>query len=116
MRIQRTSQLITIAIIALSVLAIACALVARSYRTIQEQSYEDRRKMFNLTEQLAGGSDRLTSAVRAYAATGERRYYEAFERELNVDRNRDVAVEGLRQLGLRSNELQLIQKAKHNSD
>jgi signal transduction histidine kinase/DNA-binding response OmpR family regulator/HPt (histidine-containing phosphotransfer) domain-containing protein len=116
MRIQRTSHLITIAIIALSVLAIACALVARSYRIIQEQSYEDRRKMFNFTEQLAGGSDRLTSAVRAYAATGERRYYEAFERELSVDRNRDVAVEELRQLGLLPSELQLIGKAKHNSD
>ena len=116
MRIQRTSQLITIAIIALSVLAIACALVARSYRIIQERSYEDRRKMFNLTEQLAAGSDRLTSAVRAYAATGERRYYDAFERELNVDRTRDIAVEGLRQLGLLPTELQLIEKAKRNSD
>jgi signal transduction histidine kinase/DNA-binding response OmpR family regulator/HPt (histidine-containing phosphotransfer) domain-containing protein len=116
MRIQRTSQLITIGIIALSVLAIACALVARSYRIIQEQSYEDRRKMFNLTEQLAGGSDRLTSAVRAYAATGDRRYYDAFERELNVERTRDIAVEGLRQLGLMPSELQLIEKAKRNSD
>jgi signal transduction histidine kinase/DNA-binding response OmpR family regulator len=116
MHIQRTSQLITLVIIAMSVLAIACALVARSYRIVQEQSYEDRRKMFNFTEQLAGGSDRLTSAVRAYAATGERRYYEAFERELNVDRNRDIAVEGLRQLGLIPSELQLIEKAKRNSD
>src|SRR5215475_8915095 len=116
MRIQRTSQLITVAIIALSVLAIACALLARYYLAMQEQAYEDRRKMFNYTEQLAGGSDRLTSAVRAYAATGERRFYEAFERELNVDRTRDVAVEGLRQLGLLPSELQLIEKAKRNSD
>jgi signal transduction histidine kinase/DNA-binding response OmpR family regulator len=116
MRIQRTSQLITVAIIALSVLAIACALLARYYLAMQERAYEDRRKMFNFTEQLAGGSDRLTSAVRAYAATGERRFYDAFERELNVDRTRDVAVEGLRQLGLLPSELQLIEKAKRNSD
>src|SRR6266481_7540336 len=116
MRIQRTSQLITIAIIVLSVLAIGCGLLARYYLTIQEQAYEDRRKMFNSTEQLAGGSDRLTSAVRAYAATGERRYYDAFERELTVDRTRDIAVEGLRQLGLLPSELQLIEKAKRNSD
>jgi signal transduction histidine kinase/DNA-binding response OmpR family regulator len=116
MRIQRTSQLITIAIIVLSVLAIGCGLLARYYLTIQERAYEDRRKMFNYTEQLAAGSDRLTSAVRAYAATGERRYYEAFERELNVDRTRDIAVEGLHQLGLLPSELQLIEKAKRNSD
>src|SRR5215510_15379669 len=100
MRIQRTSQVITVAIVVLSVAAIVCALWARSLRLVQERAYEDRRKMFNFTEQLAAGSDRLTAAVRAYAATGERRFYDAFERELNVDRTRDVAVEGLRQLGL----------------
>src|SRR5262249_30779535 len=116
MRIQRTSHVITVTIIALSILAIGCALLARYYLSIQERAYEDRRKMFNLTEQLAGGSDRLTSAVRAYAATGERRYYDAFERELNVDRNREIAVEGLRQLGLLPGELQLINNAKRSSD
>jgi signal transduction histidine kinase/DNA-binding response OmpR family regulator len=116
MRIQRTSHLITIAIIALSVLAIACGLLSRYYRAVQEQAYEDRQQMFKFTEQLANGSDRLTSAVRAYAATGERRYYDAFERELTVDRTRDIAVEGLRQLGLLPSELQLINTAKRNSD
>src|SRR3954468_3626073 len=72
--------------------------------------------MFNLTEQLATGSDRLTAAVRAYAATGDRRHYEAFQRELNLDRNRDTAVEGLRQLGLSLQENELLTRAKRNSD
>ena len=95
MRIQRTSQIITTVIIVLSVLAIGCALWSRYYRIVQEESYDERRKMFNLTEQLANGSDRLTGAVRAYAATGERKYYEAFQHELTVDRNRELAVDGL---------------------
>src|SRR5262249_31143447 len=112
MRIQRTSHIITVAIIALSVLAIACALWARSLLAVQEQAYEERRKMFNLTEQLAAGSDRLTSAVRAYAATGERRFYDIFQRELTIDRSRDIAVEGLQQLGLKPGEWQLISNAK----
>ncbi len=72
--------------------------------------------MFNYTEQLAGGSDRLTAAVRAYAATADRRHYDAFKRELEVDRNRDVAVEGLRRLGLAPHELELLTRAKRNSD
>src|SRR5215470_8534200 len=116
MRIKRTSQLITVGIIVLSLLAIACSLWSRYYRGIQEQAYEDRRKMFNLTEQLAKGSDRLTAAVRAYAATGDRRHYEAFQREVNIDRNRDVAVEGLNQIGMVPAEQQLINTAKRNSD
>jgi hypothetical protein len=116
MRIQRTSQIITIGIIVLSMLAIGCALWSRYYRILQEESYEERRKMFNLTAQLANGSDRLTGAVRAYATTGDHKYYEAFQQELNVDRNRDEAVDELMQLGLAPAERQLINTAKGNSD
>src|SRR4051794_8282131 len=96
--------------------AIACAFVSRHYLVIQEQAYETRRKMFNYTEQLARGSDRLPAGVRAYAATGNRRHYDAFQRELTEDRNREVAVEGLEQLGLTSQERELLTRAKRNSD
>src|SRR5262245_5878058 len=116
MRIQRTSQFITAAVVLLSLLAIACTIVARHYRVIEAQAYETRRQMFNFTEQLARGSDRLTAAVRAYAATGDPRHYDAFQRELTVDRNRDVAVEGLKQLDLLPEELELLTRAKRNSD
>src|SRR3954464_6579184 len=116
MRIQRTSLVLTITISILSALAIICTLWSRHYRWQQEGAFEARRKMFNLTEQLATGSDRLTAAVRAYAATGDRRHYEAFQRELNLDGNRDTAVEGLRQLGLSLQENELLTRAKRNSD
>src|SRR5439155_632720 len=85
-------------------------------------SVRDRLRSEGLDGRLGGINrfaslaDRLTLAVRAYAANGERRYYDTFERELNVDRNRDLAVEGLRQLGLSPAELQLINTAKRNSD
>ncbi len=116
MRIQRTSQILTVVIIALSVLAVTCTLWSRQFRLQQEEAYEARRKMFNFTQQMALGSDRLTAATRAYAATGESRHREAFDRELNVDRNRDNALEGLRQLGLTPAENELFTRAKSNSD
>src|SRR5436190_14575396 len=116
MRIQRTSQILTIVMILLSILAVAGTLWSRHFRVAQEQAYETRRKMFNLTQQFAQGSDRLTAAARGYAATGDRRQYDAFERELNVDRNRDLALAGLRQLGLASAESELLARAKRNSD
>ena len=116
MRIQRASQIITASVTALSVLSIVCALVARKYRLDQEQAYERRRLMFGYADQLAMGSDRLTAAVRAYAATGDRRYYDDFQWELNLDRNRDKAVEGLKELGLTPAELSLLNTAKKNSD
>jgi len=54
--------------------------------------------------------------VRAYAATADRRHLDAFQRELNVDRNRDAAVAGLRELGLTPEEDELLSRAKQNSD
>src|SRR5204863_1483187 len=56
------------------------------------------------------------AAVRAYAATGDRRYYAAFQKELNIDRNRDIAVDGLQTLNLTSQESELLTRAKRNSD
>src|SRR5262249_40758382 len=116
MRIQRTSQYVTVAIVVLSVLAIACAFVARQCRVEEREAYEARRKMFKATEQLARGSDKLTSEVRPYAATGDRRHYDALQKEVEVDRNRDLAVAGLKQLDLTQEELHLLEKAKRNSD
>jgi two-component system sensor histidine kinase/response regulator len=116
MKIKRTSRIITVVVIFLSLIAVGFAAVARYYWIVSQQSYEARRKMSSYTDRLATGSDRLTDAVRAYAATGEKHYYDAFQKELKVDRNRDIAVEGLLKLGLTERESELITQAKRNSD
>jgi signal transduction histidine kinase/CheY-like chemotaxis protein len=116
MRIQRTSRIITVSVVVLSLLTIACAMVSLRYRTLQERNYAARRLASHMMMQLAGGSDRLTNAVRAYAVTGDRRYYDDFVRELKVDRTRDRAVEQLRQLELDPREIALLTRAKQNSD
>ncbi len=41
------------------------------------------------------GSKALTFAVQSYAATGDREHYDAYRKELNEDKNRDVARAGL---------------------
>src|SRR4051812_28099341 len=116
MRIQRTSQALTITLIVLSTVAVALTFWSRHYRFEQEAAYETRRKMFNYTEQLAAASERLTGLARAYATTGDRRYLNAFQQEYNVDRNRDVALQGLRQLGLSARETDLVMRARQYSD
>jgi PAS domain S-box-containing protein len=116
MKIKRTSRFITLVVIVLSLIAIAFAAVARQYWIISQKNYEARRRMSAFSDQLAKGSDRLTNAVRAYAATGDKRYKKEFEEELNIDRNRDIAVAGLQKLGLTEEEQALIERAKRNSD
>src|SRR5688572_26074847 len=111
MRIQKTSQFLTVAILTLSVLAIACAIWSRRVHSAAAAAYETRRQMSHAIEQLKTGSDRLTASVRAYAATGNRNHHEAFQRELTVDRNRERAVEELRRLGLTQQESELLTRA-----
>lgn len=41
------------------------------------------------------GSKVLTTAVQSYAVTGDTIYYDDYMRELNTDRNRDIALAGL---------------------
>jgi len=115
-KIKHASQVTTIAIVLFSLLAISCVLLAQRARLVTQHAFETRLQVLSYTDQLAAGSDRLTRAVRAYAATGDRRYYEEFRKELTVDRNRDSSVERLRKLGLTDDELEQVTRAKRNSD
>ena len=116
MRIQRTSRIITLCVVVLSAATIICAVISMRYRAIQEQNYAARRIALNAAPQLALGSDRLTNAARAYAATGARRYYDDFVYERDVQRTREQAIDRLRQLGLTADEDALITDAKTGSD
>jgi two-component system sensor histidine kinase/response regulator len=116
MLIQRTSRVITVVVCILSVLTIASALVSFRYRALQERNYAARRVALYQAPRLAAGSDRLTNAARAYAATADRRYYDDFIRERDVDRSRESAIEQLRQIGLTPHEQLLLSEAKKGSD
>jgi signal transduction histidine kinase/DNA-binding response OmpR family regulator len=116
MRIQRTSRIITAAVTVLTGVTVACGMISMRYRMLQERNYADRRRAINLVTILAAGSDRLTNAARSYAATGDRRDYDDFARELNDDRTRDTAIAELRQIELTPHELALLNRAKSSSD
>src|SRR4051794_27568247 len=116
MLIQRTSRLITICVVSLSVLTTVCAFVAFEYRSMQERNYAARRIALNTIPKLAAGSDHLTNSARAYAATGDRRSYDDFVHERDVDRTREKAIEELRQIELTPREESLLAQAKRGSD
>ena len=50
------------------------------------------------------GSKALTTAVRSYAVTGDRIFYDDYMRELNTDRNRDIAWAGLESNNIKDHE------------
>lgn len=50
------------------------------------------------------GSKALTSAVQAYSVTGDQQYYDAYMKELNEDKNRDIAWAGLEENDIKAEE------------
>ena len=55
-------------------------------------------------DQYRLGSKTLTSEVQSYAVTGNQTYYDGYMKELNEDKNRDIAWAGLKANGLKDNE------------
>ena len=56
------------------------------------------------------GSKTLTSEVQSYAVTGQSVYYENYMKELEVDKNRDVAWEGLKKNDVTAAEWATLEK------
>jgi PAS domain S-box-containing protein len=116
MRLQRANRIITTLVASLSLASVTCVLVSGYFRHRQVTALNARTQALLLTNQLAGGTDKLTAAVRGFAANGDPRYRDVFRREVLVERSRDRAIEGLRALGLTQEENELISRAKRNSD
>ena len=57
----------------------------------------DQLESTMLLNQYRLGSKTLTSSVQSYTVTGDKAHYEAYFKELNEDKNRDIAWEGLKQ-------------------
>jgi two-component system, sensor histidine kinase and response regulator len=116
MRLQRANRIITIWVASLSLASVACVLVFGHFRHRQATALNARTESLLLSNQLAAGTDKLTAAVRGFAATGDPGYRDAFRREVRVERSRDRAVNGLQALGLTHEENELVDRAKRSSD
>ena len=60
------------------------------------------------------GSKALTYAVQAYAVTGDEQYYDDYMKELNVDKNRDIAWEGLKKENIKAEEWEKLDDGRED--
>ena len=67
-----------------------------------------RYELYNNSQCFLEGSAYLTNEVRAYAATGDRIHYDNYINEMSVEKNRDIAVENMLEIGLTYQEQGLI--------
>lgn len=65
---------------------------------------------------VSRASDYLTAQARLYAVTGNKKYYDNYWYEVNTTKRRDNAVIELQKLGVPSDLLNYVEKAKQDSD
>lgn len=102
----KVSLILGIALLALLFLA-AAGFANASQRQLDCTMYLNQYRL---------GSKTLTTAVRCYAVTGDRQYYDDYMQELETDRNRDIALEGLDKCGLKSYEWEELNQIAALSD
>ncbi len=116
MKIKTANKIIVTCFPIVIVMTLISAIFTVHYLNIQMDIIDVQRNSLRQTERLVHCSERLTNAVRAFSATGESRYDDEYNNEVNVEHNCAKAVDALRMLGTPKNELSLIEEAKRNSD
>ncbi len=76
----------------------------------------DQLESTMLLNQYRLGSKTLTSAVQSYTVTGDEAHYDAYFKELNEDKNRDIAWEGLKQNDITDDEWAQLEYIANLSD
>ena len=72
------------------------------------QALENQNALTKYTNQYRLASKTLTAEVQSYAVTGKQLYYDNYMKELNVDKNRDIALAGMEEIGLSDEEWDCI--------
>jgi PAS domain S-box-containing protein len=116
MRIARTSKIISIVIILLNLASIGVSLWVNQLMEMRRDAGVHLLEAHQAGDQLRHGSDVLTNTIRAYASTGDARYWRDFNIERDTTRSRDIAIERLHRLGLAQDEMSMFDEARRNSD
>ena len=95
----------SIVLIVLSI--ISFSFIVRANRELDAVNHA-RYELHSNAKRFMEGSAYLTNEVRAYAATGNRIHFDNYMNEMSVEKNRDIAVENMRQIGLTQQEQELI--------
>ncbi|EGP08936.1 methyl-accepting chemotaxis sensory transducer [Bradyrhizobiaceae bacterium SG-6C] len=116
MRASLATKLSSIAAIGLAAVTGVSLWIADVSTESERQAVTRQAEFKQLGADLAASSDLLTNEARRYTIFGDKKHYDAYWREVKETKTRDRVVQRLTQLGAPKTELDLIEKAKANSD
>jgi len=86
---------------------------------VSQQLSAANSERFNLTyaaNRFMNASSFLTNEVRAYAATGGQEYYDAYQDEVNIQKNREGGIAAMQEIGITDDEQSMIDQMSAISD
>lgn len=105
----------TVSILLLVGVAVSVFLFVNFNKQIEKANTERFDLTYN-ANRFMNGSANLTNAVRAYAATADQTYYDAYMTEANELKNRETGVANLREIGITEDEEAMISEMSALSD
>jgi methyl-accepting chemotaxis protein len=114
MRIRTRTKLFTALAIGLSVVAVALLIARGQFDAAERRALNRQAEFKQLGIDLLTSSDLLMNAVRSYAAFGEPRHLEAYQKELKETKTGDRVINRLKQLGAPAEEIKLIEQSISN--
>jgi PAS domain S-box-containing protein len=116
MQIKKINHLVIAAYLTITTLNIASFVQFDRLRLDAKGTIERHRKAGIEASRMIAGSDKLTNSVRDFAATGDPLHEKAYWREVKETQTIEKAEAALREMGLTDQEIDLIERAKINSD
>jgi PAS domain S-box-containing protein len=116
MQIRKINHYVIAAYLAITALSFASFVQFDHLRQQTEKAIERQRKATIEANRMMLGSDSLTNSVRAFAATGDPQHEKAYWKEVKETQTIEKAEAALREMGLTESEIDLIERAKNNSD
>lgn len=116
MHIHKINRIVITAYLIITAINVASFVQFGHMRANAQQAVERQSKATIEAERMIAGSKSLTNSVRAFAAMGDPKHEKAYWDEVKVIRSRDLAEAALRDMGLTDGEIDLIERAKGNSD
>jgi len=108
---------LNVATLGVLIISIVISLVLLNQSFKEEKLATSRQAEFKqLGIDLASASDYLTNEARAYVQFGDKVHYDNYWKEVNETKTRDRVFSRLKELNAPQGELDLIEKAKTNSD
>ncbi|MCR4892366.1 MAG: hypothetical protein K5989_09330 [Lachnospiraceae bacterium] len=104
------SKRISYTSIALTVLVMIAFIITLIVVGRAQQANDDKYALTQNANRFLNGSKTLTNEVRAYASTTEEEHYNNYWKEINDDKNRDIGVANMKEIGISDEEEQTIEK------